>query len=135
MMDEKSKENLKRIMDGECVETVQPRKRNTVKKGDREEYLKHLEEYHFKSGEELLEQIRNHKRVYRGGEYGWIALDDKDPNTVKSYSRQDNGKMGITIESIDTLKKYVAYLDSTKVEGYIDFWHKKQFRRDVKTEE
>lgn len=135
MMDEKSKENLKRIMDGENVETARPVKKKTVKKENREEYLKHLEEYHFKSGAELLDQIKKHKRVYRGGESGWIALDDKDPNSIASYSKQDNGKMGITLESLDTLKKYVIYLDSTKVDGYIDFWHKKQFRRDGKTEE
>lgn len=133
MMDEKSKQNLEKIMNGEEFHNAKPMKKKKINKNGKEKRLKHFEEFHFASGDELLNHIKAKKKAFRGGEIGWITIDGKDPNMVVSYQRQDNGKMGFSYESLEVFKAYLANLDATKVDGYIDFWHKKPFQKKVDT--
>ena len=133
MMDEKSKKNLEKIMNGEDFHNSKPIKKKKINKSGKEKRLKHFEEFHFTSGEELLNHIKSKKKAFRGGEIGWITIDGKDPNMVVSYQRQDNGKMGFSYESLEVFKAYLTNLDATKVDGYIDFWHEKPFQKKVDT--
>ena len=138
MLDEKSKKNLEKIMCGEGLSNTKPikKKKEKTKKSNNHENdkrLKHFQEFHFTSGEELINHIRGRKKAYRGGEIGWITIDDKNTNMVVSYHKLESGKMGFSYESFDVFKAYVANLDATKVDGYIDFWHKKPFQKKVDT--
>lgn len=122
MMDGKSKENLKKILAE--ISANEPAGRT----GRRTPRHQHLKEYHFESADELIRHVLSRKRVYRGdGERGWIGLDIYDRNKVVSYQRLNGtGRMGVTFETLETFIKYAETLDSNKVGGYIDFWHKKQ---------
>ena len=131
MLDEKSKNNLEKIMSGETKHMNKKEKKSN--KHENKMRMKHFQEFHFTSGEELINQIKKKKKVYRGGEIGWITIDDKNTNMVVSYHKLDSGKMGFSYESFDVFKAYVANLDATKVDGYIDFWHKKPFQKNVDT--
>ncbi len=138
MMDEKSKKNLEKIMGGEDFSNAKPmkKKKEKAKKTpthDNNKRLKHFQEFHFTSGDELINHIKSKKKAYRGGEIGWITIDGKDPNMVVSYQKQESGKMGFSYESLEVFKAYAANLDATKVDGYIDFWHKKPFQKKVDT--
>lgn len=138
--DEKSKKNMEALMNGETINNAKPIKKKTNKvekkektKKEKQFNVKHFEEYHFTNGKELLEHIKSGKKAYRGGELGWITIDNKDRNMVVSYQKQEaTGKMGFSYESVDTFKSYIEILDNTKVNGYIDFWHKKPFEKKVK---
>lgn len=127
-LDEKSQKIVERLLDGENLPTrIKPVKKKKIKKDGREKRSKHFEEFHFQSSADLIKQIKSGKKVYRGGEPGWITIDSKDPNMVVSYQRQENGKMGFSYESYEVFKAYMSTLDESKVDGYIDFWHKKPF--------
>lgn len=131
-MDEKSKRNLEKIMNGDDFSNTKPVK-NKKKKKSSTNRLKHFQEFHFTSCEEFIKHIKSKKKAYRGGEIGWITIDDKDPNMVVSYQKQESGKMGFSYERFEVFKAYVTNLDSKKVDGYIDFWHKKPFQKKVDT--
>jgi len=139
MMDDKSQKNFKKLMSGE-LDNGKPIKKHKHKKekkstqSESERRLKHFSEYHFRTTIEFLDHIRRGKKAYRGGEFGWITIDSKDPNMVVSYQRQDNGKMGFSYERIEVFKAYLATLESNKIDGYVDFWHKKPFEKKEKSE-
>ena len=135
MMDVKSQKNFEKLMSGE-LDNGKPIKKKNKKsnKSDAEKKSKHFEEYHFKTTIEFLDHIRRGKKAYRGGEVGWITIDSKDPNMVVSYQRQDDGKMGFSYERIEVFKAYLTTLESNKIDGYVDFWHKKPFEKKEKSE-
>ena len=137
MMDGKSQKNFEKLMSGELDNSKPIRKHKKEKKptqSESEKRLKHFSEYHFKTTIELLDHIKRGKKVYRGGEVGWITIDSKDPNMVVSYQRQDDGKMGFSYERIEVFKAYLATLEKNKIDGYVDFWHKKPFEKKEKSE-
>ena len=126
MLDEKSKNNLEKIVSGETKHKKSSKHENKMR-------MKHFQEFHFTSGEELINHIKRRKKAYRGNEIGWITIDSKDPNTVVSYQKQESGKMGFSYERLVVFRAYVKNLDETKVNGYIDFWHKKPFKKKVES--
>lgn len=134
MMDEKSKQNLKKIMDGNGFNNVKtPVKKKEKKQVNPKEdsEIEHLEEYHFKTGDEFITHIKRRKKAFRGSDYGWITIDDKDPDMVVSYQRNETtGKMELKCERFEAFKGYVQFLESSKTNGYIEFWHKKSHKKD-----
>lgn len=132
MMDEKSKENLKKIMDGNGFNNVKTTVKKKLKQVNPKEdsKIKHLEEYHFKTGGEFIAHIKR-KKAFRGSDYGWITIDKKDSNMVVSYQRNETtGKMELKYERFEAFRSYVKFLESTKTNGYIEFWHKKSHKKN-----
>ena len=134
MMDEKSKQNLKKMMEDKSFSNSKPvKKKEPKQKTPREDSdTNHLEEFHFKTSEEFVTHVKKRKKAFCGMGPGWITLDDKDPDMVISYQRNENtGKMEFKYERFDAFKAYATFLETTKKNGYIEFWHKKSNRRNT----
>lgn len=137
MMDEKSKKNLEKMMNDKSFSNakhVKKQKTKQKRETPREDArVEHLEEYHFKTAEEFITHIKKRKRAYRGMGFGWITIDEKDPEMVVSYQRnEETGKMEFKYERFEAFKAYVNFLEieSSKNKGYLDFWHKKIVKKD-----
>lgn len=109
MMDEKSKQNVRKMLKNE-------------KKND----IEHFNEYHFRTADEFVSHIRKGKRAYRGNSNDWISLDKRNSNmVVSSIMDRKTGKMEFTYEPFETFKAYASLLEQQSKNGFIEFWHKK----------